>query len=67
MLVVFRAMLWRLPIGAVVLSLAASAVRGPSPLAIAAAMTVGMLTIAFSADYGEPVYARIWPRFAALR
>ncbi|MGI5216123.1 low temperature requirement protein A [Plantactinospora sp. CA-290183] len=59
-LVVFRAMLWRLPIGAVVLSLAAPAMRGLSPLVIAAAMTVGMLAIAFIPHYGEPVYRTRW-------
>ncbi|RKR91375.1 low temperature requirement protein LtrA [Micromonospora pisi] len=59
-LVVFRAMLWRLPIGAVVLSLAGPAMRGLSPLAVAAALTVGMLAIAFIPHYGEPVYRTRW-------
>jgi low temperature requirement protein LtrA len=59
-LVVFRAMLWRLPIGVAVLSLAAPMMRGMPPLAVAAVMTVGMAAIAFIPHWGRPVYRTRW-------
>ncbi|MET8312265.1 MULTISPECIES: hypothetical protein [unclassified Micromonospora] len=52
-LVVFRAMLWRLPIGVVVLSVGAPMARGLPPLAIAGAMTFGMMAIAFIPHWGN--------------
>jgi low temperature requirement protein LtrA len=59
-LVVFRAMLWRLPIGVAVLSVAAPMMRGLPPLAVAAVMTVGMMAIAFIPHWGQPVYRTRW-------
>ncbi|PWR04952.1 hypothetical protein DKT68_29245 [Micromonospora acroterricola] len=59
-LVVFRAMLWRLPVGLVVLSLVAPMARGLPPLALAALMTVGMMAIAFIPHRGRPVYRTRW-------
>ncbi|BCB80872.1 low temperature requirement protein A [Phytohabitans flavus] len=59
-LVVFRALLWRLPIGVVVLSLSALATRGMPSIAVAAVMTVGMMVIAFIPHYGQPVYRTRW-------
>ncbi|TDC39799.1 hypothetical protein E1211_03285 [Micromonospora sp. 15K316] len=59
-LVVFRAMLWRLPIGVLVLSLAGPAMRTLPPLAIAATMTTAMAVIAFVPHYGRPVYRTRW-------
>ncbi|MER7893731.1 low temperature requirement protein A [Micromonospora sp. NPDC094482] len=59
-LVVFRAILWRLPIGVAVLSLAAPMTGGLPRLAVAAAMTVGMMAIAFIPHWGQPVYRTRW-------
>ncbi|MFE9955087.1 low temperature requirement protein A [Micromonospora sp. NPDC005299] len=59
-LVVFRAMLWRLPIGVAVLSLAAPMMRGLPPLTVATVMTVGMMAIAFIPHWGQPVYRTRW-------
>ncbi|WBB68335.1 low temperature requirement protein A [Micromonospora sp. WMMD812] len=59
-LVVFRAMLWRLPVGVVVLSLAAPAMRGLPPLVVAVVMTAGMMAIAFVPHWGQPVYRTHW-------
>ncbi|MFI6263078.1 low temperature requirement protein A [Micromonospora sp. NPDC051006] len=59
-LVVFRAMLWRLPIGVVALSLAAPMTQALPPIAIAALMTIGMMAIAFLPHWGQPVYRTRW-------
>ncbi|MEV1333724.1 low temperature requirement protein A [Micromonospora costi] len=59
-LLVFRAMLWRLPIGVVVLSLAAPLIADLPRIGVAAAMTAGMALIAFIPHYGEPVYRTRW-------
>ncbi|TYB96095.1 low temperature requirement protein A [Micromonospora sp. WP24] len=59
-LVVFRAMLWRLPLGVVALALAAPALRELPPLAVAAITTGAMVAIAFLPHYGRPVYRTRW-------
>ncbi|MEU8299613.1 low temperature requirement protein A [Micromonospora sp. NPDC048909] len=59
-LVVFRAMLWRLPIGVVVLSLVSPMTQALPPIAIAALMTIGMMAIAFLPHWGQPVYRTRW-------
>ncbi|MET8355289.1 low temperature requirement protein A [Micromonospora sp. NPDC005206] len=59
-LVVFRAMLWRLPLGVVVLSLAAPMAGGLPPILVAAVMTVGMMAVAFIPHWGQPVYRTRW-------
>ncbi|MDQ7905053.1 low temperature requirement protein A [Phytohabitans sp. ZYX-F-186] len=59
-LVVLRAMLWRLPIGVVVLSVAGPMARGLPAIAVAAVMTAGMMAIAFVPHCGRPVYRTRW-------
>ncbi|AVT38348.1 low temperature requirement protein A [Plantactinospora sp. BB1] len=59
-LVVFRAMLWRLPIGVVALVLAAVLTRDLPPLAMNAVIAAGMMVIAFVPHFGRPVYRTHW-------
>ncbi|MER7443991.1 low temperature requirement protein A [Micromonospora avicenniae] len=59
-LAAFRAMLWRMPIGVLVLSLAAPMMKGLPPLAVAATTTAVMAVIAFVPHYGRSVYRTRW-------
>lgn len=59
-LAAFRAMLWRMPIGVLVLSLAAPMMGGLPPLATAATITAVMAVIAFVPHFGPSVYRTRW-------
>ncbi|MEU4680310.1 low temperature requirement protein A [Micromonospora sp. NPDC023737] len=59
-LAAFRALLWRMPIGVVVLSVTAPMMGGLPPLAVVATITAVMAVIAFVPHYGRSVYRTRW-------
>ncbi|MET7751405.1 low temperature requirement protein A [Micromonospora sp. NPDC005367] len=59
-LAAFRAMLWRMPIGVVVLSVSAPMMKALPPLAVAATITAVMAVIAFVPHFGPSVYRTRW-------